>query len=198
MPNRALREGLIHSEAVNRVSELAEMLYVRMLLAADDFGLLEMGSAFLKSRCLPARNIGLDVIDGLVAELTKKPTVGGDALVRVYEVSGKRYGAIDKWDQRRFALKPKCPLPPWGTEHIRGGYVDPRARSAGDATVAPQKRQSPGRINGHQRGPGWWADNDQILAKAKELGVSTAGETTEGLKRLCFAEIDRRKNATAG
>jgi hypothetical protein len=198
MPNRMLREGLVYSEAINRVSPLAEMLFWRMLVSADDFGLLEVGSAYLKSRCLPARDMTLEQIDGLVAELVK-PTVGAFGLVRSYEAGGKKYAAIEKWDQRRFALKPKCPLPPWGTDHIRGGYVDPRARGAGESAVAPEKKKAPGRINGHQRtgaAGGWWATEDGILAKAKELEIPTrAGESWPELKGRINAEIDRRKRA---
>lgn len=184
MPNRVLREGLIYSEAINRVSEGAEMLYVRMLAAADDFGLIEIGAAYLKSRCLPARNVDLDRIDAMVAEMTK-PTVG---LVRPYEVDGKRYGAIEKWDQRRFALKPKCPLPPWGTDHIRGGYVDPRARATATPAAAPKNGRAH-RAAGN--GASWRTTDAGICAKAMELKIDPRGHNRDHLLRL----IDQALNA---
>lgn len=120
MPNRVMRDGLIYSGPVNTVSIDAECLFVRIVLAADDFGLIEVDPVFLKARCLPAREVSVSRIAALSKELFDS------GLLRPYEHGGKRYAAVDKWDQRRFAKKPKYPMPPWGHEHIRGGYVDPR------------------------------------------------------------------------
>jgi hypothetical protein len=120
MPNRVLRDGLIYSSAVSAVSEFAELLYLHMIVSADDFGLIEWTPAYLRGKCVPTRDWSIEKICALQTELEAQQ------LVRIYESAGKRYAAITKWIQRRFAKKSKCPMPPWGMEHILGGYVDPR------------------------------------------------------------------------
>lgn len=149
MPNRILREGIMSSGPINKVSEAAETLYVRMLVAADDFGLVELTPEFLKARCLPLRSISYEDIEKRVAELTAGGREGG-ALVWPYEADGKRLGAVAKWDQRRFALRPKFPMPPWGNAHIRGGYVDPRVQGEPKKHATPAKKREPraGKPNG--------------------------------------------------
>lgn len=135
MPNRVLRDGLIYSGRVNSVGELAEALYVRLVLSADDFGLIEAGPVFVKARCMPARAVTPEDIGERLLELEKA------GLIRSYQAGGKLYAAIEKWDQRRFARHPKYPMPPWGMEHIRGGYVDPRV--AGDRPAGERARRAP-------------------------------------------------------
>jgi len=41
-------------------------------------------------------------------------------------------------------------------------------------------------------GPAWWATSDAIMAKAKELGIATRGESAEALK----AQIRERLGAS--
>ena len=48
MPNRILRDGALHSAAVNAVSIEAEWLFYRLLQVADDFGLFEAEAHALK------------------------------------------------------------------------------------------------------------------------------------------------------
>lgn len=134
MPNRMLRDGMIYSGRVNRVSATAEMLFVRIVLAADDFGLIEVDPHYLKSRCLPARDeIKAADVPALLAELMETELLLG------YAEKGKNYAAVDKWEQRRNAKYPKCPLPPWGLTHIAGGYIDRKARTEGEQPSEEKK-----------------------------------------------------------
>lgn len=193
MPNRELREGIVSSEAVNRVSEHAELLFHRMLVTADNFGLIELGAVYLKAKALPARNWTLDDISSRLKELTD-PTVG-KPLVRKYEVNGKWYGAIDKWKQRVWAGKAKFPMPPWGEEHITGGYVDNRIRVDG---AAPDKRKAPGRVNGTPRRGHWATSDEGTRAKAAEVGLTPrSGESWPELKGRINAEIEKQTRKTA-
>jgi hypothetical protein len=182
VPNRILREGLIHSPAVNAVSERAELLYIHIITSADDFGLIEFGPLYLKSRCVPGRTWNAEEIAALCVELER------EALVRTYDLNGKRYAAVTKWEQRRFAKAPKCPMPPWGDDHIRGGYVDPRVReptAPANLTVARMRA-----------GGEWWKSDDGIRAKFIELGLKPLpGESLKAAKERCFEELDRRKRA---
>jgi hypothetical protein len=106
-----------------RVGDQAALLYDRLLSIADDFGLVDLSPVSLRLRAVPGRDsYSIAAIETCCAELL---AVG---LLRAYGDNGKRYGAITKWDQTRWAKNPKLPMPPWGEEHITGGHIARRAR----------------------------------------------------------------------
>jgi hypothetical protein len=134
MPDRVLRSGLLWSVKINSVSEAAELLYVRLLLIADDFGLLDIDPMNLKIRALPGRDqFDLERIAKCTAELIEIE------LLSAYAVNGKKYAAVENWNQRRWAKASKLPMPPWGKEHIAGGYVAPTASAAQSAKKPSDK-----------------------------------------------------------
>ncbi len=136
MPNRTLRDGLRSSGPINGLSDRAHRLYTHLLLTADDFGLLEWTPAWVKAMAVPALTWELAEVERLMAELAAA------RLVRVYEAKGKPHAAVEKWEQRRWAKHPKFPLPPWGVEHVIGGYVAPRARdNAEEAPARPNGKR---------------------------------------------------------
>jgi hypothetical protein len=106
-----------------RVSDQAALLYDRLLSIADDFGLVDLSPISLRMRAVPGRETyTIAAIEAYCSELL---AVG---LLRSYGDNGKRYAAITKWDQTRWAKNPKLPMPPWGEEHITGGHIARRAR----------------------------------------------------------------------
>lgn len=128
MPNRVLREGLRSSEAINSLSDAAERLYVRLLVSADDYGLLEMRPSWVKAHAVPLLDWTLPTVAKLLGELVDQ------ALLLPYEDAGKQYAAVSRWSQRIEAKRPKFPMPPWGREHIVGGVdrsMRDRSRTSG-------------------------------------------------------------------
>lgn len=55
MPTRLLREGIIDSEAVNRLGWPAEVFYRRLMNAVDDFGRYDARPSVLRSRLYPLK-----------------------------------------------------------------------------------------------------------------------------------------------
>lgn len=55
MPNRILREGILSSRRVDRLSEKAELFYRRLMSKLDDFGRYESDVGLLLSNCYPLR-----------------------------------------------------------------------------------------------------------------------------------------------
>lgn len=146
MPNRILRDGAMHSRAVNALSIGAECLFYHLLMIADDFGLFESDTFALKSRCFCLRpEVGVAEMEAWIAELQDQE------LVRLYEAGGRKLGAVNKWNQVRWASKPKFALPEWGTAHIVGGYQRP-AKSDSPKPEKPTKGTKPKRINGAAHG----------------------------------------------
>ncbi len=106
MPNRVLRPWL-DSEAMNSLSESAEVFYVRLIMAADDYGCYHGSPQLLKSYLYPLKDKRVADISRLIAECVKA------GVLAEYEVSGKRYLKIIKFRQFvRQKGKRKFPLPP--------------------------------------------------------------------------------------
>ena len=56
MPTRVVRGELNESRSLSGVSLLAELAFVKLILACDDFGRLDARSSVLKARLFPARD----------------------------------------------------------------------------------------------------------------------------------------------
>lgn len=116
MPNRTIRDGLRSSEQINLLSDAAERLFTRLLISADDYGLIEMSAAWVKAHAVPLLDWTFTTVAKYLAEL-----VDHGLLLPYQAENGRQYAAMAKWEQRIEAKYPKFPMPPWGREHIRGG-----------------------------------------------------------------------------
>ena len=92
MPNRILRPWL-DSEAVNSLSDAAEIFFVRLIMAADDCGRFYGAPVLLKSYLYPLKNKRVADIPRWVAECVNA------GLIADYEVDGKRYLEIVNFNQ---------------------------------------------------------------------------------------------------
>ena len=103
-------EAYLESERVNSLSGPAEKFYWRLMCAADSFGRMDARPAILRTRLY---SLQLDKIreSDMPRLLAECETAG---LVRCYEISGKPYLQIDKFEQR-LRTKPKYPAPPADT-----------------------------------------------------------------------------------
>lgn len=106
MPNRIIREALITSEKINKLTPQEESFFVRLMLRADDFGRYYANPKLLKSGLYPLRdNIrDTDMIRWLAA--CQKAD-----LLHCYEVDGKRYIEVYDFGQRVRSAKSKFPAP---------------------------------------------------------------------------------------
>jgi len=104
MPNRILRPWL-DSEAVNRLSDSAEVFFVRLIMAADDFGRYYGDPKLLRSYLYPLRD-KVPNIGKLIEECVKA------GLIADYTVNHKHYLQIIKFGQRMRVYKSKFPEPP--------------------------------------------------------------------------------------
>ncbi len=55
MPSRMIRDGLVASDAVDALSPEAEVLFVRLILIADDFGRHDARPSILRARLFPLK-----------------------------------------------------------------------------------------------------------------------------------------------
>lgn len=113
MPDRILREGLLRSNAWNNVSGDAQMLFIRLLLVADDFGCFDGREQVIISQCYvlnpfePAAEF-----PPLLAELHRE-----DLILR-YSNRARPFIAIRQW-AHDFRYKRRYPAPPINID-VRG------------------------------------------------------------------------------
>lgn len=112
MPNRILKESICTSDEIDALNSDTECFFYRLIVNCDDFGLLDARPSILKSKCYPLKSIDINCIQMMLASLVQ---VG---LIEVYEVSGKRYLHVKKWEshQQIRAKRAKYPLPNDGIE----------------------------------------------------------------------------------
>ena len=114
MPTRLLREGILDSERVNKLTAEEEVFYRRLMSKVDDHGLYDARPAILRSNLYPLRLETVSENDCL-QWLTAVINAG---LVILYEIHGKPLIKMldTKWVARS---KPKYELPVNGCKQLK-------------------------------------------------------------------------------
>lgn len=138
VPQRMLRDGIIDSRRVNRLSEPAEILYRRLMSVVDDYGRFECDLDVIRARCFPLQldRWPISKIDACLEEISpvdyrESPGETVDhcepPLITVYSVGRKKYIQINNFGQR-VQSKPKYPEPPEPFSTVNHGDPPLRAR----------------------------------------------------------------------
>lgn len=101
MPDRIVREGILESDAVNSLSWAGEVFYRRLINVVDDFGNFHGKPELILAKLYPLKLDRVSVAD-IGKWLTECVTAG---LVSKYEVQGKAYVSIEKFDQKGLKRK---------------------------------------------------------------------------------------------
>jgi len=109
MPSRILKESICTSENLASISAEAEVLFYRLIVKADDFGLYHGNPKIIASLLFPLSVPTERKVASWLSELCKA------GLVATYTApeDGKKYLKLLSWDkhQNRRAMKSKFPLP---------------------------------------------------------------------------------------
>lgn len=107
MPNRIVRDSLLDSPRWHALSsDGVRLLFVELLLLADDYGLTPVYPLFLARRTASARRATDPAITKMVSELADAD------LIRVYQAKGQAYAYIPRFGNWPRAKKTKWPMPP--------------------------------------------------------------------------------------
>lgn len=112
MPNRMVRDGILDSERMARLSWGAEVFYRRLMSIVDDYGRYHANLVLLKARMYPLQQgkVSDQDIEGWIAECSALD--GEDpSLISSYMSGGKRYLQINNFGQP-IRSKSKFPAPP--------------------------------------------------------------------------------------
>ena len=109
MPNRIVRDGILFSEPISRLSPQAELLFRKLISVADDFGRYYASPpSLIISACYPLQveNIKSGDIEKWLKELTK------EKIITIYKTDGKSTLEICKFRQRQRSNTSKFPSNP--------------------------------------------------------------------------------------
>lgn len=113
MPTRLIREGWLDSDSINTLDAHAERFFLRLCLRADDYGRFHANPLLLKAALFPL------VESVRSADIPKWMSACENAgLITCYEVDGKRYLEIPKFQQRTRANSSKFPAFPTDGEQM--------------------------------------------------------------------------------
>ncbi|REK37077.1 MAG: hypothetical protein DWQ44_00040 [Bacteroidetes bacterium] len=112
MPNRVVREGILESERVSKLTWSSEVFYRRLMSIVDDYGCFDARVELLKVRCYPM--VSGKVSNSDIEKWLNECVSAG--LVRVYQVSGKNYLELLDFNQRLRQRIRKFPPPDDGQQ----------------------------------------------------------------------------------
>lgn len=119
MPSRLLREGILDSEAVNRLSPVEEVFYRRLMSVVDDFGRFDGRPQVLRCRLYP-----LKVNEVREADISRWIAACEKAgLIALYQHDSKPYILFGKLGSPRNANS-KFPPPPPESERLLSSEND--------------------------------------------------------------------------
>ena len=118
MPTRLIREGLLDSDKIASVDDECAMLFVRLMLLADDFGRFDGRPSYLQVRAYPVHKDAREddphrqvrPTDGEIRRRLGLLEQAG--LIRQYVAEGKPFLEILNFNQRMRAKTSKFPDPP--------------------------------------------------------------------------------------
>lgn len=107
MPNRVLRDDILNSERYwSLSSDSCRMLFIHLVLRADDLGLFRAANYTIRATCFGVTAPSPEATAKMLTELNDAD------LIRMYKANGADYGMIPRFGQRLRILKPRYPLPP--------------------------------------------------------------------------------------
>lgn len=113
MPNRILRDAILESDAVNKLTEKGEIFYRRLMSLVDDYGRYEARPEILRGKLflLQMDRWSLQDVTAALRECMVTCRDDGTPLIRMYGVNGRNYLEITNFGQR-CRTESKCPGPP--------------------------------------------------------------------------------------
>lgn len=97
MPNRIIKESILASESINGLSPEAEILFYRLMVCCDDFGIFYGNPSMIRPRCYPLRidKVKESSIVKWLLELQKAD------LIFLYEAEGKTFLKLKSWERHQ-------------------------------------------------------------------------------------------------
>lgn len=141
MPNRLIKESICTSEDLDCLSPMAEILFYRLIVNADDYGCFHGNESIVKSKCFPLKSDDIKC-DQMKSWLDELDTVG--LITRYIGTDGRRYIKLTKWEkhQQVRAKKRKFPEPETVCEHPISNDINSEQMKSDDSKCPRNPIQS--------------------------------------------------------
>ena len=93
MPNRIIKESILTSPTMNKLSVYAERHFYRLLLLVDDYGCFESHSMIIRGKCYPLNNVSVSQIKRWQDELIR------NNIIRTWMDNEREYSIFVKFDE---------------------------------------------------------------------------------------------------
>lgn len=114
MPNRIIKESICASEDLNALSSGAEILFYRLIVKADDFGIYYGNPQLVKNACFPLKTdkeLKESQVEGWLCELAQQ------GLIYWYKAQdGRNYLQFAKWANHQRTRANQSKYPPFNDE----------------------------------------------------------------------------------
>ena len=105
MPNRILKESICTSDNLDQLTAFQETVFYRLLVNCDDYGRFDARPKILASKLFPLKEIRATQMEDALRALTSAE------LVMLYEVDGKPFLQMKKWDRHQTIRTKKSKYP---------------------------------------------------------------------------------------
>ena len=160
MPNRILKESICTSEELAAISPEAEVLFYRLIVKADDFGLFHGNPKLLASLLFPLTTPPEKKVEAWLVELCSA------GLVQLYEIEGKRYLKLVSFSKHQQPRAKNSKFPHPQADAINCNQMQADAIKCGQ--MLP--------INDNDNGNDIVIDNDNIVYCTEPTDVSSMPE----------------------
>lgn len=169
MPSRILKESICTSESLAYLSAEAEVLFYRLIVKADDFGLYHGNPKIVASLLFPLNVPTEKKVASWLSELIKTGLVAGYT-----GEDGRQYLKLMSWDkhQNRRATKSKFPLP----LSFDNTCTQPKGNDIPDACAQPYT-DFPVNVN----------VNENVNDNRKRVTAQNGADASEGFERFWTA-----------
>ena len=108
MPNRLIKESITTSEDIEMLSAGAEILFYRLIVKADDFGIYYGNAKLIRSNCFPLRvdDVPTDYVEDWLNELNR-----AGLIIRYLAPDGRVYLKFSKWEKHQQIRSKKSKFP---------------------------------------------------------------------------------------
>lgn len=99
MPSRIIKESICTSEDIAMLSPVAEILFYRLLVKADDYGTYYGNESIIRNTCFPLvseKKVNAAKVNACLGELEK-----AGLIVRYIAEDGRKYLKLTKWDKHQ-------------------------------------------------------------------------------------------------
>ena len=155
MPSRIIKQSICTSESMASLSWFEQILFIRLIVSADDYGRYDGRPAIIKGSLFPLEDVTEKAIRAALQ------TLSTSGMVKLYTVGGRSTLELVNWRKHNVprAKESKYPAPPDGCEHlqadankcnqanadapvIRNSYSDFEIRNSDANTPAPARGSS--------------------------------------------------------